>query len=416
MSWDYDRDRERQYYSEAHDPSERAQRRLDRQKLARKRNREVADFDRINWDAYDHDQLYDMIMTADPSVMGGRARKWSALSAEIEETTSRVQGIVQNLLGSWRGPAAVQAADSNTRLTQWAGEAGHTAARIGEGLSNYTNAVIDAQVRMPEPVFYYAEKNFMAGYDVKVNDGPSGALMLKQLTDDQQPKLEERNAAKAEAVRVMKSYATQSQDVHATLPNFADAPDPQPVTTTPPSNRFKQPVAPPPPPPTPYPPTTPRPNPGDDDFVDPNGTGTSGAGSNGAGGYGPGGAGTGYGSGSGYGTGGGASGYGSGGGAGGHGAGGYTPSGARIGAGAPGGPGAAGAGSSSGAGGLGARGAGVAAEAGAGRGGAGGMYPPMGGGGAGAAGEEDGEHKNKYEEGLDFFDDLPPAYPSVFGA
>jgi hypothetical protein len=36
--------------------------------------------------------------------------------------------------------------------------------------------------------------------------------------------------------------------------------------------------------------------------------------------------------------------------------------------------------------------------------------------GHGAGGEDDKEHKNKYDEGLDLFDDLPPAYPSVFGA
>ena len=36
--------------------------------------------------------------------------------------------------------------------------------------------------------------------------------------------------------------------------------------------------------------------------------------------------------------------------------------------------------------------------------------------GHGAGGEDDKEHKNKYDEGLDLFDDLPPAYPPVFGA
>jgi len=27
-----------------------------------------------------------------------------------------------------------------------------------------------------------------------------------------------------------------------------------------------------------------------------------------------------------------------------------------------------------------------------------------------------GEHLNKYDEGLDLFEDMPPAYPPVFGA
>ncbi|MGH3876940.1 MAG: hypothetical protein ACRDSK_07880, partial [Actinophytocola sp.] len=57
---------------------------------------------------------------------------------------------------------------------------------------------------------------------------------------------------------------------------------------------------------------------------------------------------------------------------------------------------------------------GVAAGAAGARGGMGAMGGmPFG---AGANGEEDGEHTNKYDEGLDLFDDLPPAYPPVFGA
>jgi hypothetical protein len=36
--------------------------------------------------------------------------------------------------------------------------------------------------------------------------------------------------------------------------------------------------------------------------------------------------------------------------------------------------------------------------------------------GHGAQGDEDKEHRNKYDQGVDFLDDLPPAYPSVFGA
>jgi hypothetical protein len=64
---------------------------------------------------------------------------------------------------------------------------------------------------------------------------------------------------------------------------------------------------------------------------------------------------------------------------------------------------------------FGARGAaGLGGARGAGGPGAGSLYPPVAG--AGAPGEDDQEHKDKYNEGLDLFDDLPPAYPPVFGA
>lgn len=40
-----------------------------------------------------------------------------------------------------------------------------------------------------------------------------------------------------------------------------------------------------------------------------------------------------------------------------------------------------------------------------------GMYPPL----APANGEEDREHRNRYDGGLDLLDDLPPAFPPVLG-
>jgi hypothetical protein len=71
----------------------------------------------------------------------------------------------------------------------------------------------------------------------------------------------------------------------------------------------------------------------------------------------------------------------------------------------------AGVGPMAGRGSVGAGGVLGGARAGAPGSGFGGM--PMG---QSAQGEEDTEHKNKYDEGMDFLDDLPPAYPSVFGA
>jgi hypothetical protein len=51
-----------------------------------------------------------------------------------------------------------------------------------------------------------------------------------------------------------------------------------------------------------------------------------------------------------------------------------------------------------------------------GRGAAGaGGFAPLGAG-AGVQREEDQEHTTKYVEGVDWLDELPPAYPPVFGA
>ncbi|GAA3021110.1 WXG100 family type VII secretion target [Actinokineospora globicatena] len=398
-------------YSDDHEPTAKQC----RDKEGRKRNKELDDFRQVNWDHYDHATLYNMVMKAEPGLLAERAGQWSDLSKRIAGTTGHVQNILQGLLGTWRGPAAKSAAESNTRLTQWAGEAAHTTDRIGEGLSNFAGAVIDAQQRMPEPVFYYAQRHFESGYDIKVDRDPSDAILLKALAEDQQPSATQHAEAKAKAVQVMKAFATESHDVRSTLPDYPStapaprpgAPEPVPtITYTAMPEHEKWPPS--------KPPTTTTPPP-----EDPGGPGKPG-GPDGPGvshvpdsgtdvsnynpttspttGYGPGA--------TGYGPGGSQSGGSVGGGFGG-------AFGGRTGSDAvPRG------GALSGVGGLGGgRAGGGFAEGAPGRAGAaaGGMYPPMGGG-AGAQGEEDSEHKNRYVEGMDFFDDLPPAYPPVFGA
>lgn len=394
---DYERDRRRETWREAHPPSKRAERRADRRRRQRIRNRRASRFGKINWDAYQHEQLYDMIMRANPATMYARAGEWSTLAGRIEETTGRVQQVVERLMTSWKGQAAVDAAAANTRLMQWAGTASHTAGRIAEGMANYTEAVQTARRRMPEPAFATAERNFREGYTVTTTGGPSDAVFLRELLTDGMVSHEQARARKAEAVAVMETYESDSRQVHDTMPQFTDAhtgvepgpswtPEPAGSDAAPPSGGGSD-GAP------PYPPTAgtqvgaaPVGTTSAAGFADPGLLGGSGSGPGGAGG------GTGYGGGPGSlngvgGLGGGAD---------------ATRGGAGAGFGAGGIAGRAPA-----AGGF----AGPGARGAAGAGMLGGM--PFG---AGAGGDEDTEHTNKYDEGLDLFDDLPPAYPPVFGA
>ncbi|WP_026423143.1 WXG100 family type VII secretion target [Actinokineospora inagensis] len=390
----YNPDRYDKYYNEVHPLTAAQKQQANQDASDRQQNLTFTDFRSVNWDAYDHATLYNMVMKANPGELGTRAVQWSTLADEISATTGRVRDVVQDLLGTWRGPAALRAAEANTRLTQWAGEAAHTSAQIGEGLSNFTDAVSHAQKTMPEPVFYFADRHFDAGYDVKAGNDPASAVLLKQLTTDQHLTVAQRNEAKAKAVHVMQTYASQSHDVQTALPDYRTAPtttqasgDPTFAEFTPPTQRHpghessdpKRPV-----PPTPDPPGSPT-APTGGTYVAANtpvASPTSAA--NPGNTYGtP--TGSGYGSGQGS----------------------YSPG---------FGSGSAGGGAMSGVGENAARGS--ALERGlAGRGGATGsnsMYGPMSG--SGARGEDDIEHKSRYEEGLDLFDDLPPAYPPVFGA
>jgi uncharacterized protein YukE len=392
-SADYERKRLGETYTETHPPGERARRQADNGRRKRIRNRAASRFGKINWEAYPHRHLYDMIMRADPGTMYARAGDWSQLAGRIEGTTSRVQQVVERVMASWQGQAAVDAAAANTRLMQWASTASHTAGRIAEGLANYTEAVEVAQHRMPPPAFTNAERNFRDGYSVTMSGGPSDAVFLRELLTDGMVSAEQSRARKAEAVAVMEGYESNSRQVHDTMPEFTDARtgiDPGPSWT---------------------------PGPTGDDSVPPSGGGagpsggTPGGTKGGLAGATPGGSTSAAGLADpsllGGGSGQGGTGYGGGPGSLNAGVGGLG--GAQGGADAVrGGPGA---------GGIAGRGMPGAAGGFAGSGGRG--APGAFGGmpfGAGANGEEDAEHTNKYDEGLDLFDDLPPAYPPVFGA
>ncbi|MET0235468.1 MAG: PPE domain-containing protein [Kibdelosporangium sp.] len=355
----------------------------------------------INWRHWRHTQLWDMIKSAAPPQLGQVAHKWGTVASGVDTTTAEIHDIVQKLMHSWKGPSAIQAAQSVTALTRWGAEACQTAYGVGRGLDAYTSAVERARNRMPEPVHYNAERAFEDGYDIKALDGPNGLYIADNLINDQLPTKRQAEKAYEEAIEVMREYESASRETHETLPStFAPAP---PVTSTPVADPSPIPAPPNSRPPLPAPtvPTTPIPLSVPD--TGPATTTTASAVPTEFG-Y-PSGPGAGAGSGTGPGTlagglvagGGGAGGFS--GGPGGVAGGGGARAGAGVGVGPTGMPGASQ----------------TTATTSAARGAAGStaMYPPVAG--AGASGDDELEHKNKWGEGLDLLDDMPPAFPSVLG-
>ncbi|MFI5585629.1 PPE domain-containing protein [Amycolatopsis sp. NPDC051758] len=389
-----------EFHSTHHEPTKREKakaRRVRREKAAN--NREDA-FGRINWNSYDHRELWDMVQSADPPKLGEQAHRWAELAKNVDTATGDVHALVQKLLLSWRGPSSAQAAGSVQRLTGWASTASENARHIGDGLDSYTSAIGEARRKMPEPVHYWAERWFQEGYAVKRLDGPEGAYMLDDLLDDKLPTKKQADEAKAEAVRVMEQYEGASHDVrHRLPPAFDTAPQVSAVSTD-----FVPPRV-----PVPVTPAVDDPAPGDEPGRRPDDStstasalpGTlTGAGMPGGldGLIGPGlggvpGVPAGQTGGAGY-----SAGFGPG----------FT--------GVPGASGSAlGDGARAGVGrgpGAGMSGFGPGPTAGRGSAGGYGMYPP----GQGARREDDEtEHRDKYADGYDLLDDLPPAYPPVFG-
>ncbi|MGW4397880.1 WXG100 family type VII secretion target [Amycolatopsis nivea] len=382
----YEKHRKHRLWSEDHPPTAAQRRVLRRTKLAQRANLKDASFGKINWNAWAHTTLYDMIMTADPVAMGASAHQWGKLAYDVDSATSAVHKTVQKLLLSWRGGAAGNAAQSASKLTSWGTGASETMRTVGDKLDHYTSAVETAKHKMPEPVFYAAENQFRDGYDLNAASGPSGAVMVDQLLDDHLPAKRAASHAKAEAVRVMEGYETSSKGVHDKLPHFTEAPA---VTNIDPDGRsrsesrgsrdsesrgsrdssgFSDAAV-----------TTASSAPAGGTGLLPGMSGPGGtAGMPGSLGTGPGGA---LGSGSGVGSGG------------------ALPGGLL--------------GGSVGAGGAAAGAAGAATGARGGSPMSGGFFPPM----AGQRGDGSDDHQNRYTKGssFDFLEDLPDAYPPVLG-
>ncbi|WP_243770066.1 WXG100 family type VII secretion target, partial [Amycolatopsis acidicola] len=219
----YNPHRKHRYYSQDHPATAKQRRLIRRRDKIRTANKRDASFGKINWQAYDHKQLYDMVYNADPGALGGAAHRWAELASKADSATAEVHKTVQKLLLSWRGGSAVQAAGSASKLTSWAADASSTMREVGDGLDTYTGAIVEARNAMPEPVYYSAERHFREGYDVKAS-GPDAAIMADQLLDDHLPSKQEATKAKDEAVRVMERYETVSKGVHDKLPTFTDTP------------------------------------------------------------------------------------------------------------------------------------------------------------------------------------------------
>ncbi|SES28043.1 PPE family protein [Lentzea xinjiangensis] len=238
--------RDKGYFTEEHRPTAKQVRRQKRLRAQRRANLREDAFDSgtIRWEAYTHQQMWDMVHSADLPGMSVRSGQWQDLAPKLRGTSRSVQDVVNRLTGSWRGPSAELAAQAASALTSWGEAVGDSAEKVAAGLETYTTVLQETKRRLPEPVHYWAERHFKEGYDVKVVDGPQGLHLLEQLTDDHMPtKLEARNA-KAEAVAVMQVYENESRSTRGTLPVF----DTAPATAQPPG-----PVTPPPPPARPIP-------------------------------------------------------------------------------------------------------------------------------------------------------------------
>lgn len=360
------------------------------------------------WENYSHQQMWDMIMSADPKTVMVSATDLSDMAKAMGDDAEQVRTTLQKLLSTWDGPAADKTAGAIRPVLNWAADAADTASDIAARLGHYAEAINTARTQMPAPVDYRQLDAVADGQTVTVADADLNAPELAAMAHGDTATAQQAAKAKSKAVQVMRHYEQQSAAVHHNMPTFTKAPKLPGLVSKGPA-----PSPPPPPPPPPRHPLPPRrgpgPGPGPGPTPGPTPTPTGGTsttvpssvGSTTPSGFvGPGGA---LG-----GVGGGGVGVGMPGGVGLVG-----PVGGAAGLGAASGPAVSGAVAGQGAAAGLAGTAGELAEEEAGQGGWNGFAPMMGGGARG--GDRDGEHRDKYAGEPDIFGDLPPAFPPVLG-
>ncbi len=146
-------------------------------------------FDAIDWQHYPHQDMWNMIMAADPVAMFEEATKADDLATAMGDITIFLNRIAQNVVGAWSGPAAESAAAQIKRFLDWSDGTANTVTGVARLLSTYAHILNRAKLSIPVP------------------DGSAGS--------------------RTHAQHVMENYAQQSQGVYDQLGqhHFSAPPD-----------------------------------------------------------------------------------------------------------------------------------------------------------------------------------------------
>jgi hypothetical protein len=156
-----------------------------------------------NWNAYTHQQLYDMLwQDADVGDVGTVAAEWSRHSTALTEFADALRGQGDELRSNWLGRAADLAADRLAELSDRVWNAGARAGTVHKAANDAGDALALARNTMPPP-----PEDPMTLAASAVGAGPMPPLQAvlvggaRIFTADAVA-----GAAKAEAVRVMQRY------------------------------------------------------------------------------------------------------------------------------------------------------------------------------------------------------------------
>lgn len=174
-----------------------------------------------NWNAYSHQQLYDMLwQDADVGDVGTVAAEWGRHSSALTEYADALRSQGDALRSNWQGRAADSAADRLAELSDKIWNAGARASTVQKAASDAGDALAVARNTMPPPP---ADPMTLASSAVGAGPLPPLSAILvggaRIFTADAVSGM-----SKAEAVRVMQRYESSLRaSSHQVVPARPDA-------------------------------------------------------------------------------------------------------------------------------------------------------------------------------------------------
>ncbi len=194
--------------------------------------------DQVDWMAYSHQQLYDMVNNGvDLSGATDVAASWASLSETLTQMSSTLSTALAASTDGWQGTAADKARTGLSGLVNWTNNTGENAVVVSGCVSRQADALQTARTTMPAPPPQNVNTPIPATSNQAFAQPPiasPGPVLIRSQAAE----------SHAQAARVMQQYQSSSADISRTIPQFY-APS-SPVTgPTPPVNA---PIAPPAPP------------------------------------------------------------------------------------------------------------------------------------------------------------------------
>jgi hypothetical protein len=178
----------------------------------------------VPWANYSHEQLWHMVMSADPAALLRRSEHLNTVATDLGRNAEDVRGMLDRLLATWSGGTADQVAAVVRPVLQWMAESAGTGTEVAARLGHFAETINRARDEMPYPVHNQVLDAAANGQTVSVANTPDDTQLIKQIAAHTTATPAQAHAAKAKAVEVMHRYDHASAQAYHGMPTFTKPP------------------------------------------------------------------------------------------------------------------------------------------------------------------------------------------------